>query len=175
MTSLTQEEVDACGIAFNKFDADGSGTIDRQELRAVLEAMGQTPTEEELFQMIAECDKDCSGDIDFHEFLDMIERQSQKSEMWNDHEDALDAFVACGGEADGSGHVIRETLVKILHSIGLESFPIDKLIDKVDVDRSGLIDFHEFKLMLSTNDLALDTTPRVSPRELATAATTEQQ
>ena len=35
----------------------------------VLEAMGQKPTEEELFQMISEVDDNMSGSIDFAEFL----------------------------------------------------------------------------------------------------------
>lgn len=40
-----------------------SGSIDVWELRQVLEAMGQQPTEEELFQMISEVDDDMSGAI----------------------------------------------------------------------------------------------------------------
>ena len=60
---LQQEEIDACRDAFNAFDKDGSGNIDVWELRQVLEAMGQKPTEEELFQMISEVDGDMSGDI----------------------------------------------------------------------------------------------------------------
>lgn len=38
-------------------------------LAQVLEAMGQKPTEEELFQMISEVDDNMSGSIDFPEFL----------------------------------------------------------------------------------------------------------
>lgn len=38
-------------------------------LLKVLEAMGQKPTEEELFQMISEVDDNMSGSIDFPEFL----------------------------------------------------------------------------------------------------------
>ena len=37
--------------------------------------------------MIAECDRDCSGDIDFAEFI-VVERQAQKAELWNDEADA---------------------------------------------------------------------------------------
>ena len=86
---LSQDEVQACRIAFEAFDVDNSGSIDASELRQVLKSMGQEPTDEELFQMIAECDRDCSGDIDFAEFIDMVERQAQKAELWNDEADAL--------------------------------------------------------------------------------------
>ena len=48
---LSQEEIDGCREAFIAIDKDRSGTIDVWELRQVLEAMGQAPTEEELFQV----------------------------------------------------------------------------------------------------------------------------
>lgn len=51
---LSQEDIDGCRQAFLAFDKDRSGTIDVWELRQVLEAMGQAPTEDELFQMISE-------------------------------------------------------------------------------------------------------------------------
>lgn len=54
---LSQEEIDGCREAFLAFDKDRSGSIDVWELRQVLEAMGQKPTEEELFQMISEVGK----------------------------------------------------------------------------------------------------------------------
>jgi EF-hand domain pair len=69
---LTQEEIDGCRDAFLAFDKDRSGTIDVWELRQVLEAMGQKPTEEELFQMISEVDDNMSGSIDFAEFLKVL-------------------------------------------------------------------------------------------------------
>ena len=48
---LSQEEIDGCRESFLAFDKDRSGTIDVWELRQVLEAMGQAPTEEELFKV----------------------------------------------------------------------------------------------------------------------------
>ena len=48
---LRQEEIDSCREAFLSFDKDRSGTIDVWELRQVLEAMGQAPSEDELFQV----------------------------------------------------------------------------------------------------------------------------
>jgi hypothetical protein len=44
----------------------GSGTIDVAELRVALEAMGQHPTEEELFVLVNEADEDQSGEIELY-------------------------------------------------------------------------------------------------------------
>ena len=35
-SSMSQDEIDACRLAFEKFDADGSGTIEPNELKSVL-------------------------------------------------------------------------------------------------------------------------------------------
>jgi hypothetical protein len=43
-----------------------------------LSAMGQLPTEEELFQMISEVDENMSGAIDFPEFLKVIDDQKER-------------------------------------------------------------------------------------------------
>lgn len=62
---------------------------------------------------------------------------------------AVDAFVACGGNPDKSGHVQRSTLVKIVkEDFGL-TIDIEKLIDDIDEDRSGEIEYTEFKQLLS--------------------------
>jgi Ca2+-binding EF-hand superfamily protein len=146
---LSQEEIDGCREAFLAFDKDRSGTIDVWELRQVLEAMGQKPTEEELFQMISEVDENMSGSIDFAEFLKVIENQKERAENFDDESDMIDAFVACGGLQNKSGHVKRETLVRIIkHDFGL-TIDIEELINKIDTDGSGEIEFEEFKTLLS--------------------------
>mmetsp|Transcript_5293 Transcript_5293/g.11504 ORF Transcript_5293/g.11504 Transcript_5293/m.11504 type:complete len:80 (+) Transcript_5293:271-510(+) len=63
MQGLSNEEIEACQLAFAKFDKDNSGAIDMWELRSTLQSMGQDPTDEELFDMIAEVDADGSGEI----------------------------------------------------------------------------------------------------------------
>ena len=62
---------------------------------------------------------------------------------------AVDAYVACGGEVDKSGHVKKSTLVKIIkQDFGL-TIDIEELIAKIDIDQSGEIEFEEFKDLLS--------------------------
>lgn len=43
-----------CRKAFTMFDKDGTGTIDVRELKTALIALGQQPTDEELFVMISQ-------------------------------------------------------------------------------------------------------------------------
>lgn len=133
---LSQEDIDGCRQAFMAFDKDRSGTIDVWELRQVLEAMGQAPTEDELFQMISEVDDNMSGSIDFGEFLKVVEAQKNRSENQDDENDMIDAFVACGGRSDKGGHVKKETLIRIIkHDFGL-TIDIEELINKIDTDGS---------------------------------------
>jgi Ca2+-binding EF-hand superfamily protein len=146
---LSQEEIDGCREAFNAFDKDRSHTIDVWELRQVLEAMGQKPTEEELFQMISTVDEDMSGAINFAEFLSVIEAQKERAQNFDDESDMIDAFVACGGAQDKSGCVQRDTLVKIVKlDFGL-TIDIEDLINAIDSDGSGEIEFDEFRTLLS--------------------------
>ena len=62
---LSKEEDAKCYEAFSAFDKDSSGKIDANELRIVLEMMGQKTTEEEIFRMIAEADAESTGEISY--------------------------------------------------------------------------------------------------------------
>jgi len=54
-----------------------------------------------------------------------------------------------GGAPDKSGHVKRETLVKIIKvDFGL-TINIEELINDIDKDHSGEIEYEEFKTLLS--------------------------
>eukprot|EP00002_Diphylleia_rotans_P002899 TRINITY_DN1189_c0_g1_i1.p1 TRINITY_DN1189_c0_g1~~TRINITY_DN1189_c0_g1_i1.p1 ORF type:complete len:136 (-),score=41.35 TRINITY_DN1189_c0_g1_i1:297-704(-) len=116
---LTQEEIDKCREAFDAFDKDNSGSIDMWELRGILQAMGQDPTEEELFQMISEVDDDGSGCIEFSEFLKVIASQKAQSVQVDDDSDTVDAFVAMGGNPDKTGQISVDKLIKTIKEFGL--------------------------------------------------------
>ena len=75
MSPLTEDEIQGCYRAFQAFDSDNSGSIDHFELKAVLMSMGQTPSDEEIMDLMAQVDEDNSGAINFSEFLAMVEFQ----------------------------------------------------------------------------------------------------
>ena len=57
---------------FDIFDADGSGCIDRDEMRALMKKLAQTLTEDEITQIMEEADIDGDGEISFDEFKMLV-------------------------------------------------------------------------------------------------------
>ncbi|CAF0964182.1 unnamed protein product [Rotaria sordida] len=55
--------------AFQVFDLDQNGFITMEELRTVLQATGDRPTDEDALEMIAEADIDGDGRINYDEFV----------------------------------------------------------------------------------------------------------
>lgn len=66
---LSNAQIDQLREVFRHFDADGSGSIDVNELGAVFQAMGQTLSQEELESLMKQADDDGSGEMEFEEFL----------------------------------------------------------------------------------------------------------
>ena len=146
--TLTNDEIESCRTAFAEFDKDNSGAIDRYELKATLESMGQNPTDEELFDMIAAVDDDNSGEIDFSEFLQVMLAQKTTQEGEDEEQDTLDAFIALGGSRDKTGEISTEKLRSVIKDFGL-MIDIERLIKEVDTDESGFVDFREFRAMMT--------------------------
>jgi len=57
---------------FRDFDKDGSGLIDRAELDAVFNELGQDFSDDELQRMIQLADKDESGTLNYEEFISYV-------------------------------------------------------------------------------------------------------
>ena len=57
MVALTADELEEIREAFKLFDTDDSGTIDSDELKVAMRAMGFEPKRDEVRRMIAESDR----------------------------------------------------------------------------------------------------------------------
>ena len=89
--------------------------------------MGQYPTDEELLQMIAEVDDDGSNEIEFSEFLKVIENQKKRDSRWGlqlgvrdvnmDVHDIFDCTgeeVCWGGECGEWGRSLERIWIMLL-------------------------------------------------------------
>ena len=61
----------------------------------------------------------------------------------------MESFVSMGGHADGSGIVDASKLIDIIKNQFEMTIDIEKLIEEIDEDGSGEIEFDEFKALLS--------------------------
>lgn len=144
--SLKQEDIDKLWETFKVFDADGSGSISPEELKGIMESLGQNPRDDQLQEMIKEVDLDSSGTIDFDEFKALMVAQS------GDRQSRLKTAFSVFDE-DGSGLISANEMRDVMNKFGLTDEELNQLIKEVDEDGDGTIEFEEFcKLMPQESD-----------------------
>ena len=72
--------------------------------------------------------------------------------MVDNEEDTLDAFVSLGGEAGGEDKIDAKKLIDIIKNQFEMTIDIEKLIEEIDEDGSGEIEYSEFKSLLNSSD-----------------------
>ena len=132
--------------AFNRFDMDKNGSLDLWELRHVFQSVGIMPSEAELYQIASAADTSGDGSISFSEFVALLESGANETEDQEEVE-TLEAFVALGGNPDKTGSVDTDKMKQIISDFGL-TVEIDSLLDFLDTDKSGYVDYLEFRQLL---------------------------
>jgi len=69
---LTEEQRSQIKQAFDICDVDGSGSIDMEELKEVLAALGEQATDEQAKELMQEIDTDQNGTISYEEFREAM-------------------------------------------------------------------------------------------------------
>lgn len=112
-----------------------------------MKKLGSDPTDDEIQAMINSVDDNGDGEIDFEEFLVLMSAKKKNSKEDPDKE-LKDAFKVF--DADGSGTISKSELMNLMKSLGqnLSEAELTAMMDEVDTDRSGEIDFKEFKTMM---------------------------
>merc|ERR1712171_23111 len=118
---LTQDQVEEIKEAFDLFDTDGSGSIDVNELKVAMKALGMDAKSEEIRKLINDIDSDGDGTIDFDEFLAMMTARKQ-------------------------GEDTREDLLKVFKLFGenMTDDELKEMMDWADKDGDGVLNEDEF-------------------------------
>ena len=77
----------------------------RSDASSILEVVAQV-----IAETISQVDDDNSGEIEFAEFMKVIEIQKASAAKVSDETDTIEAFVALGGNADKTGEISTEQL-----------------------------------------------------------------
>lgn len=88
--------------AFDMFDEDHSGEIDKREFSKLIMSLGLELNEKRINELMKEMDKDGSGTIDFDEFREMMSNfqfgkespiQQHLESAFNDYDKDMDSFI----------------------------------------------------------------------------------
>merc|ERR1712007_321741 len=127
---LTQDQVEEIKEAFDLFDTDGSGSIDVNELKVAMKALGMDAKSEEIRKLINDIDTDGDGTIDFDEFLAMMTARKQGEDT---REDLLKVFKLF--DDDKTGTVSCENMT---------DDELKEMMDWADKDGDGVLNEDEF-------------------------------
>ena len=97
--------------------------------------------------MLSEADPNNNGTLSFFQFKNMV-MSKREDEQSSSDADLLDAYIAMGGDADGGGCVDADKLIATIKEEFEMTIDIEALIQEVDEDGSGEIEFDEFKELL---------------------------
>ena len=139
---LSKEQIADFREAFSLFDHDENGSISHFELGTVLQALGQTPSQNELLDMINEVDVDGNGFVEFAEFVILM---TNKVKEMTKEEEITEAFNVLDKEKDNHISVkeLKYFMRKVAH-IKLSSEEAEAMIEFADSDEDGLVSFDDF-------------------------------
>ena len=137
--------------ALKEFDQDGThpGLVKTDELKSFLEFCSFKMDDQMVFKIASELDPSQSGYLDGVALKNLIAEKEIERILGSDENELLDAYVAMGGEADGGGCVDATKLIKTIKEDFEMTIDIEKLIEEIDEDGSGEIEFDEFKALLT--------------------------
>ncbi|XP_010247940.1 PREDICTED: calcium-dependent protein kinase 1-like [Nelumbo nucifera] len=147
--SLSEDEIAGLKEMFKMLDTDNSGQITFEELKAGLKRVGANLKDSEIYDLMQAADVDNSGTIDYGEFvaatlnLNKIER--------DDHLFAAFSYF----DKDGSGYITQDELQQACEEFGIEDVRLEEMIQEVDQDNDGRIDYNEFVAMMQKGNPAL--------------------
>ena len=131
--------------AFREFDLNGDGSISKTELADVIKVLGSTATQEEVDDMISKVDRDGNGEIDFREFMKLMESNHF---IPSADEEIKGLFEAI--DTDNDGYITEVEVGEMMKKLGekVRKKDIRKMVKEADKNKDGKISFIEFKAMV---------------------------
>merc|ERR1712240_548939 len=151
MTNLQVDEIKCLKVCFDLFDTKKQEFLSGDDLGEIMRAMGFRPTEEELADLLHEVDEDGSGEIEFGEFCQLCATfLVEDPDIETMRKELKDAFRVY--DKEGQGFITTETLRGLISELlaPLTDEELDGIIEELDEDGSGSMDFDEFCEMMMT-------------------------
>jgi calmodulin len=139
---------------FDKLGSEGlSSTITQEKLgEALRESLGLTFTEDELSDMIAAVDLNASGDVQFNEFLSMMDQARRDAELLSGGERKEDGELAEEEDEEKEKEKRRAKTLQLDAEYVMTREDIKSIFQKFDTDKDGFVSYSELNAMLQAHD-----------------------
>lgn len=160
---IPEDQIQTLRVAFSKMDKNGDGSLTFEELKQGMQEINEINlTEAELLDAMNVIDSNQNGLIDYTEFI----AACLQSYNYLQESHLRSAFAYF--DQDNSGQISADELRMCLQSddFTLSEEQIQQLLEGVDTDGDGQIDYHEFiNMMKSTVGLEIRPDPMVDGEE----------
>ncbi|XP_063699879.1 troponin C-like [Culicoides brevitarsis] len=152
MDELDPQQIVLLRNAFNAFDQEKKGYIGTVMVGTILSMLGHNLDDQMLKEIIAEVDEDGSGEIEFEEFVTLAARFLVEEDAEAVQKELKEAFRLY--DKEGNGYITTAVLREILRELddALTKEDLDMMIEEIDSDGSGTVDFDEFMEVMTGGD-----------------------
>ncbi|XP_049779897.1 troponin C, isoallergen Bla g 6.0101-like [Schistocerca cancellata] len=152
MEELPPEQIAVLKKAFDVFDHQKTGSIGTDMVRTILEMLGLRLNEKQLQEIIEEVDADGSGQLEFDEFVQLAARFLVEEDAEAMQQELREAFRLY--DKEGNGYITTGVLREILRELDdkITEEELDMMIEEIDSDGSGTVDFDEFMEVMTGGD-----------------------
>merc|ERR1711975_149175 len=147
-TGLDLEQIDSLKKGFEGFDKEGGGTISQTTMQMILKSMGVKVDKDDMENYAGEVDEAATGQFSFMQFCQVAAKFMIEDDEEQMKEELKEAFRIY--DKEGQGFITTDVLKEILREIDttLTVDDLDNIIEEVDEDGSGTLDFDEFQEMM---------------------------
>ncbi|KAM0726351.1 Troponin C [Formica fusca] len=142
---LSKDQLSHLKMAFDAFDPEKKGCIGTNMVGTILDMLGHEVKSEELSEIILEVDTWGTGELKFEDFCQVASRfLEEDTDAEAVQQELREAFRLY--DKEGDGYITTDVFRDILHELddALSPEELDMIIDEVDADGSGTVDFDEF-------------------------------
>merc|ERR1712223_97440 len=147
-TGLDLEQIDSLKKGFEGFDKEGGGTISQTTMQMILKSMGVKVDKDDMENYAGEVDEAATGQFSFMQFCQVAAKFMIEDDEEQMKEELKEAFRIY--DKEGQGFITTDVLKEILREIDttLTEDDLDNIIEEVDEDGSGTLDFDDFQEMM---------------------------
>ena len=127
---------------FDSYDVNGNGVIDKKEMEAVLERLGQPATSKQIQKVFDELGS-TNQQITFDEFIEFIKKY-HLSKNKNSTDEIIGAFQVF--DKNHNGVLSLSEFKHILMDLGQKftEEEVNEIFDESDLNKDGNLDYREF-------------------------------